>query len=291
MAVKNGMPYLIQAVESILGQSYKNFKFIIINDNSEDDTIGYLKSISDERLKIFQNPGNGLIKALNYGIKKIDTEYFAIMDADDISSSNRLRHQIEFLENNYNYGLVGCQIKYFINDSDRTWTVKLPSKHLQIVKGLQMGIYVLSHPTIFVRTEIIKKIGGYREDSFPNPDYDLYIRIIEHGKLANLNNEYCGVRLHEKSHTALNLSLIIRKSENEKNMLYNSQIKRIISFSPYLKIEAIRLYKKGIVNILKGKRLKGFFFLITSAFLAPGRALFYLWNKLDLSSIFTCKSK
>src|SRR5699024_8998237 len=93
--------YLSDSIESILNQTFKDFEFIIINDNSNTAVTEYLNSIRDKRVRIFHNEVNvGLTKNLNYGVKQANGKYIARMDADDISHLNRLKKQVLFLEKN-----------------------------------------------------------------------------------------------------------------------------------------------------------------------------------------------
>ncbi|MDP2302740.1 MAG: glycosyltransferase [Ignavibacteria bacterium] len=281
MAVKNGMPYLIQAIESILGQSYQNFIFIIINDNSEDDTLSYLNSVTDKRLKIFQIPENGLINALNFGVQKIETEYIAIMDADDICSTTRLEKQIIFLDQNPDYVLVGCSIKYFTGNTNISWSLKLPTENSKILLGLGNGIYSISHPTVMVRTEALISIGGYREEAFPNPDYDLYCRLIKLGKISNLKDEYCFIRLHKTSHTWKNISQITIKNEYDRYLYFEPNKLKLNNFALNIKVLSAKFYKDGLYNYLEGDHLKSYMQIFLSGIFAPRRAIFYLLNKIN----------
>ena len=108
MANYNNQRYLKQSIESILNQTYKNFDFLIIDDHSSDDSIKIIKSYSDKRIKLIKNHKNlGLTRSLNIGLKNINTEYIARMDADDISFPRRLKNQYDFLEKNTDVGILG----------------------------------------------------------------------------------------------------------------------------------------------------------------------------------------
>ena len=96
MSVYNGERYLWEAVESILGQTFTDFEFIIIDDGSTDQTAKILRAIGDERVRIFFNEKNiGLAGSLNRGLGLARGEYVARMDADDISLPARLEKQVE----------------------------------------------------------------------------------------------------------------------------------------------------------------------------------------------------
>ena len=94
MTVYNGMPYLRPAVESVLEQTHSDFKFIIVDDGSEDGTAGYLESIDDPRVTVVRQENQGTAKAANHGLSLIETPFVARMDADDIALPTRLEKQL-----------------------------------------------------------------------------------------------------------------------------------------------------------------------------------------------------
>lgn len=110
----NGMPYLPQAVESILGQSFTDFTFIIVNDGSTDGTGEYLSSLTDPRIEIANQVNAGQGASLNAGLQRCKSEFIAYMDADDNSMPDRLRQQLEFMEANPQIVMLGTQIEFLV---------------------------------------------------------------------------------------------------------------------------------------------------------------------------------
>ncbi len=110
MPVYNGQDFVSKAIESILGQTFSDFEFIIINDGSTDRTLKILESYQkkDKRIVLLNQENKGIAKSLNRGIAKAKGDYIARQDADDISFPDRLRNQVEFLDNNKDVGFLGC---------------------------------------------------------------------------------------------------------------------------------------------------------------------------------------
>ena len=134
MPVYNGEKYLRQAVDSILNQTFKDFEFLIINDGSTDKTLAILQEYKNKRVKIINNKKNiGLTKSLNKGLKLAKGKYIARMDADDISLSNRLRKQIDFLDKHNKIGVLGTQMKIINNSNKIVGEYKTPLCHSLIV--------------------------------------------------------------------------------------------------------------------------------------------------------------
>ena len=108
MSVYNSERHLREAVESILGQRYGDFEFLIINDGSTDGSRDIICSYNDPRIRVIDNEINlGLTRSALIGIAIVNTPYIAGMDADDISLPGRLDKQIAFMERNHDVGVCG----------------------------------------------------------------------------------------------------------------------------------------------------------------------------------------
>lgn len=100
--------YVSLAIDSILAQSFEDFEFLIFDDGSSDSTATILNNYHDDRIKLFHSDNTeGYTYHLNNGLKISTGKYIARMDADDISHPERLKNQVEFLDQNLEYGLVG----------------------------------------------------------------------------------------------------------------------------------------------------------------------------------------
>ena len=99
--------YLREAIESILNQTFTDFEFIIVNDGSTNNAEDVILSYKDERIVYIKQENQGVSIASNNGWNKAKGEYIARMDSDDVSFPDRLEKQIQFLEDNPEYSLVG----------------------------------------------------------------------------------------------------------------------------------------------------------------------------------------
>ncbi len=183
---------LCKAIDSILNQTLKEFEFIICNDGSLDNTIDVLRSFEkkDSRIILLDNDDNkGLAYSLNRCIRMSKGKYIARMDADDISLENRLEQQYNFLENNLDYVLVGCCSKILRNNnSDLVRKVK----ESPTVEDFLWGSPFM-HPTIMVKTEVYKKLNGYRliKQTRRAEDLDFFMRLYQMGYRGyNLQEPY-----------------------------------------------------------------------------------------------------
>ena len=185
MSVYNGMPYLKEAIESILIQTYRNFEFIIVDDASKDNTWPYLKSLRDKRIKLIKNKKNlGLAASLNKALKKAQGDYIARMDADDVSLSTRLETQLRFLEKNSNIDICGSFVEVIDERGKLIGKIKKPTLDSQIKKKL-FWLTPLLHPTWFARKELFIKLKGYDPEWDYVEDFEFLTRAKDY-KMANI---------------------------------------------------------------------------------------------------------
>ena len=198
MSVYNGEKYLVQAIDSILNQTYQNFEFIIIDDCSTDNSSHILQEYAkkDSRIKIIKKEKNigikGFIENLNLGISIAEGKYIARMDQDDVSLPERFQKQVDFLENNPEITLVGAQLNLINEQNKITGEAIAALQHRDIVKRITSQIQ-LFHPVIMFRKD---QNIQYREKFLYCEDYDLYLNLITQGKkLANLNEKLLNYRI------------------------------------------------------------------------------------------------
>lgn len=176
MSVYNAESTLSNAIKSILNQSMTDFEFIIIDDGSSDKSLEiiYNYQIKDKRIIILKNKVNiGLTKTLNKAIQVASGKYIARQDADDISLSNRLEKQLNFLDNNEDY--VFCGTNGFRKQTNEE-LLKFFDYH-DIKKNLILKNCFV-HPSIMIRNEAFKKYGFYDESYRFAQDYELWCRLI-----------------------------------------------------------------------------------------------------------------
>ncbi|MGD0913338.1 MAG: glycosyltransferase [Terracidiphilus sp.] len=194
LPVYNGMPYLPDAVESVLRQTFADFTFIIVNDGSTDGTEEYLRSLNDPRIVLINQSNEGLGASLNTGLKRCQTEYVARMDADDISIPDRFVSQLRYLEAHPEIVMVGTQIEFLIGNVAQK-ALAAPCGHDGIRARLLKGRAGLCHPSLMFRTAAAVACGGY-PTGIIGEDIDFCLRMCERGRAANLNRVLFQYRLH-----------------------------------------------------------------------------------------------
>jgi GT2 family glycosyltransferase len=200
MAVHNGMPFLPAAVESVFAQTFNAFELLVIDDGSTDETPNYLQSVADPRLRFYRLDKVGFCEALNFGLRKAQAKYVARIDADDVAYPNRFLTQYEYLNSHLDCVVVGCQADE-IDDLGRIVGHRIfPQTDAAIRWQMAFGCPML-HPALMYRREVIVAAGGYVADMWPAEDYDVWIRVSQLGKLANLPETLMKYRVHSSSVT------------------------------------------------------------------------------------------
>lgn len=198
MAVHDAERYLGEAVESIFGQTFRDFEFLVVDDGSTDATGAILSSYTDPRLRVIRLKNNvGLPAALNAGLREVRTPLIARMDGDDVSDMRRLEFQVAFMGSHPDVVLLGTGFVRIDANGRPFEKVLLPVDHGVLQEQLLMGSQ-FCHPSVMVRTEVMRAVGGYRAlAGGAAQDYDLWLRIAERGRIANLPHVLLRYRMHE----------------------------------------------------------------------------------------------
>ena len=204
MAINKVDNFTKEAIESILCQTFDSFRFKIICNGLDAVRVEnwISKEYKDKRIETIKVTIPGLANALNLGISSIDTEFIARMDADDISFPQRFEKQIEYLRDNPEIGVLGCNVD-LIDGAGKKLTDKFIhfSTHRQIVRWLPV-FNSMCHPSLMFRTKCLKDLGGYKY-GFHSEDHELFIRIAQETKwqFANLKSVLFSYRRHENQIT------------------------------------------------------------------------------------------
>ena len=143
MPTYNVALYVVEAVNSILQQSYDNFELIIVDDCSTDGTFELLQDLAkkDSRIVLLRNDKNSKICfTLNKAFKIAKGRYICRMDGDDISNPDRLKVLVEYLRNNPNIDLVGSQLVSI----DERGTILSYKKYLRKPKFINIANHIFS---------------------------------------------------------------------------------------------------------------------------------------------------
>jgi len=185
MPVRNGVPWVREAVTSVLTQTAGDLELIVIDDGSTDDTPEVLAAFRDPRLRIEQQPSAGITRALVRALKLARAPLVARLDADDVALPDRLERQRRFLDNRPEVGLLGTGARELDPAGREVRIVRPPSNDESIRRAL-IRANPFVHSSVVMRREVLDRVGGYDPEFPVAQDYDLWMRLARVTRLANL---------------------------------------------------------------------------------------------------------
>jgi glycosyltransferase EpsE len=162
--VYNGEPYVDRAIPGILGQTFEDFEWILVDDGSQDRTPDILRELAarDSRVRVFSPGRLGIAVAANYGVAQARGEYIARQDFDDRSYPDRLRLQVALLDSDPKVGVVGGH--YVVVDQNRgeRYVRMPPTEHTAILASMAKGV-PFANTLVAFRRQAWTEVGGYPE--------------------------------------------------------------------------------------------------------------------------------
>lgn len=276
LPVFNAQAHLRQAIDSILAQSYANFELIILDDGSTDNSPDIVTSYKDERILYKKNLENkGLIHQLNEGLALAKGKYIARMDADDYSLPTRFERQLQFLEANTQYAIVGGQVGLLFGNSRSprgSWQYDTTWDDLQV---RLLFAAPFCHPAVMMRTEVVRQFR-YSPDYYVAEDYHLWSLLLQKYRGTNLKKRVLNYRIHETSEGAT--KKVHQKLSVEKiytNLLLTIFDEKTVTDNLHLHILATDAQPSG---------------LSVSELLAVEKWLLYFYNHLINNNLYNKKS-
>jgi hypothetical protein len=268
LPIDNGQPYLADAVTSIQRQTVDDFELLAIDDQSTDGSTAYLNSVAqdDPRLRIISNPKKCLVGALNLGLRIAQGEFVARIDADDMSSPTRFERQLNFLNANPTIAVLGCSLTLIDGAGHQIGEVDYPTEPAQIHQALEHMDCAIAHSSVMARRSALSLVGGYREAFRYAEDYDLWLRVTESYKVANLGERLAFYRSHGK-----NVSSVYRYEQRLAThiALLCARERRLGHADPIGELEKLNLADLLRFDLDEGERAK----IISSVLnAAPARA-------------------
>lgn len=201
LPVYNAERYVVRAVESILSQTFTDFELLITDDGSTDRSLSLLQpyAAKDHRIQLTSHANQGVSKTRNQMLHQAKGEFIAVMDADDIALPDRFARQIEFLREHPEVVCVGSAHAVIDQQGRFLSHLPLPQTDAEIQQAALAGHGSICHPCAMVRRAAMLTVGGYNEDLHSAHDLDLWLKLGEIGKLANLEASLLQYRIHTNS--------------------------------------------------------------------------------------------
>ncbi len=188
MPVRDAAATLGAAVESVLAQTFEDFEFVVIDDGSRDKSAEIAERFAtrDPRIRVVTRQREGFVEALVRGTALAGGEYIARMDADDVAMPRRCERQVAVLDAEPDVAVVSSLVEIVSEKPLRsgmrryeTWVNGLLS-HEDMCRELFVESPI-PHPTVMMRAEAVRAVGGYRTEPVWPEDYDLWMRMWRAG--------------------------------------------------------------------------------------------------------------
>ncbi len=223
--VYNGLPFLKESIDSTLNQTYKDFRFLILDDASPDLNVSKLiESYNDERIEYFRNTKNmGVSDSFNKALQLIDTPYTVRIDQDDINTPDRVKDQIAFLQKNEKISIV-CSWEHTIDSEGnlgRDWK-RTCKNYGEFIGPILLCICPIWHPSIAFKTQDMIDAGGFKKDYTRAEDFEVTARIaFKRYEAAIIPSFHLYQRQHDSSQS--------KEFESEQTKMANKIQEEIIT--------------------------------------------------------------
>lgn len=177
MPAYNSEKYIVESIESVISQTYKNWELIVVNDCSKDKTLEIIKKFSEknDKIKIFNNEENkGVVFSRNLALKQSKGQYIAFLDSDDLWLEKKLEKQLELMKKEKcSFSITGYMQ---IDENGRDINcIKAPLKleYKEALKGNKIGCL-----TVLINKE---EIGFFEMPNMKHEDYATWLKIMKKG--------------------------------------------------------------------------------------------------------------
>ncbi len=259
MPVYNAGDFLVESVNSILQQTYKNFEFIIVDDRSTDDSWIILGKLAakDKRIRTYRlKKSAGVSETVKFAIAKTRGKFIARMDADDVSLPKRLELQVKYLLHNPKTVAVGGQCSIINKEGELIGEKRFPIKNKDIYSYIFKFVPVQQPTLMIAKTRLPKDFEYYHDGLNTAEEIELLFKLFQFGKVENLKEIVLLYRLHENNTSLKNI-----KSTFFFTLL--SRIKAILQYG----------YRPSVTGLLVT------FIQLIAVSVLPQKTVFWLYEK------------
>lgn len=284
LPVYNAMPYLPEAVESLLGQTVSSFEILAVVDGATDSSLAYLQTIRDSRLRIIEQPNAGVTYTLNRMLRECRTPWLVRQDADDVSHPVRIERLIDAIREHPGAGMFYSLANYHPRDKAVGRFRSSRGSPLELRSIVRSGyLLAICHPTVALHVHRTLALGGYRL-GLHNEDADLWWRMALKHDIHCLPEELVGFRQNRKSVSARHLTSQFVAGLYVQYLLLShlwkfvphgidavrSQLEALCPVAEFRAKERLRSFN---MHLAEGKRLGALRNLALSAVSSPGYVL------------------
>ena len=199
----NAEKHIIETINSVLSQSYKDWELILIDDGSTDNTAAIIKRFSenDNRIKSYHQDNSGVSIARNYGLQKSSGEFIAFLDADDVWLPFFLEKKVNYLLNHPTIGAVNSKVTFIDGESNSIEgsAEGMKNEDVEGILTFNTKNKTTGPSGILCRKECVKKIGGFNKKLSNTADKMFYLDLSKETTIINLDEFLWLYRFHDES--------------------------------------------------------------------------------------------
>ncbi|GBL21237.1 uncharacterized glycosyltransferase MJ1057 [Acidimicrobiaceae bacterium] len=256
MTCYNAASTMQESINSIIAQTFTDWELVLVDNCSTDNSLTVVKDLHEDRIRIIAlDKNHGRTPALAIALENARAEFVAILDADDISSRDRLQQQFDFLTNNKNIVAVGSWYRNINQHGDLINEVQTPTTSLDVVRRMASNNPIVNSSAMF-RAESARAVGGYDQKYLYAQDFALWLALANIGELAILPEFLTNIRRVTSSLSSISSNGLILTADNYG--LYR---------------QAQNLSGLAFLDRLRGKRTVGLY------------GLLYAWRSLQARNI------
>ena len=214
MTCYNAASTIQKSVNSIIGQTFTNWELVVVDNCSTDDSLTVVKNLDDDRIKIIAlDKNHGRTPALAIALENARADFVAILDADDISSQDRLQQQFDFLTNNPNILVVGSWYRNIDQHGNLINEVKTPTASVDVMRQMASDNPIVNSSAMF-RAESARAVGGYNQKYLYAQDFALWLALAKVGEFAILPKFLTDIRRVTSSLSSISSNNLILTADN-----------------------------------------------------------------------------
>jgi glycosyltransferase involved in cell wall biosynthesis len=252
MPAYNAEKTIVESIESVLRQTYKNWELIVVNDGSMDSTSAVVWAINDERVRLIEQENGGVANARNNGINNATGEYIAFLDSDDLWVEDKLERQLGVLvcgKHKMCFAKTWCFRENSNQTSDCFVNISLDFDDRDKILVYDF-IPIL---TVLLAKDVLDEVGHFDETLRGVEDWDMWIRVLQKYDAIYLDEFLAKYRI---SSTGLSGNFEKHFIEEEKVWLkhidlYSIEISSFRQWFADKKRTIIAKQNKDIFNLLK----------------------------------------
>jgi len=213
MTVYNADLYVQASIDSLIAQTFTNWELIAVDDGSKDASLAVLKEYLDSRIRVFPLEKNfGRTFALRFAFEQAKGEYIAVLDADDLSSPDRLARQVDFLDSHQDVALVASWAE-MIDERGNVLDKFSPPANQDVLMDCLGWTNPIIHSSVMYRKKLAQEVGGYPFDIAWAQDFGFFLALASHAKFAMIDDYLCQLRVLAGSMTRSKKNQILVATE------------------------------------------------------------------------------